>query len=114
MRLTTESGGLIAERVTTARGPVSRLVGLIGRRELPTGEALMIQGCAWVHTLFLRFPIDVVYVDRDMRIIRIDRHLRPWSIGCPCGGTSSVIEIAGGTATDIGLAEGDFLRLSSE
>lgn len=57
-----------------------RAKGLIGRRSLPCGEGLLIERCNAIHTFFMKFPIDAVFLDRHGRVVRIVRAIRPWRL----------------------------------
>ncbi len=74
-RETVEIGGVTAE---VARTLWARIRGLIGRRGLPAGEGLLILRCNAIHTFFMRFPIDATFYDREGRVVRIVRGIRPW------------------------------------
>ena len=74
-RETVEIGGVKAE---VARTLWARIRGLIGRRGLPAGEGLLIERCNAIHTFFMRFPIDATFYDREGRVVRIVRGIRPW------------------------------------
>ena len=74
---TVEIGGVTAE---VARGLWERLRGLIGRRDLPPGRGLLILRCNAIHTFFMRFPIDAVFYDRQDRVVRTVRNIRPWRL----------------------------------
>src|SRR5450432_3251483 len=67
------STGEIIARIECASNWFSQGIGLLGRSELPAGEGLWLPGVASVHTFFMRFPIDLLFLDRDMRAIRIER-----------------------------------------
>ncbi len=83
----------------------SRLVGLIGRRSLDPGVGLWLRPCDAVHTVGLRFEIDVVFVDAAGRVKRVDECVRPWRVRI-CLGAHSVVELAAGEARRLGLATG--------
>jgi len=108
MRIVTTRGTVIAESVESARGLIRRLIGLIGRRQLACGSGLLIHGCSRIHTLFMRFPIDVVYLDRALRVLRVDSEVVPWRVLPRCVGAFYVIELPGGEAR---VAKGEALRL---
>jgi len=55
-----------------------RTRGLIGRRDLPRGKGMLILRCNAIHTLFMRFPIDATFLDRNDRVVRVVRGIRPW------------------------------------
>ncbi|MBQ6341475.1 MAG: DUF192 domain-containing protein [Kiritimatiellae bacterium] len=74
---TVEIGGVTAE---VARSFGERLRGLIGRRDLPPGRGLLILRCNAIHTFFMRFPIDAVFYDRQDRVVRTVRNIRPWRL----------------------------------
>lgn len=94
-RVEREDGGAVCERCAVATSPRARLRGLLGRRWLPAGEGLLLGPCASVHTCFLRFPIDVVFLDRDGRVLRVVEHLRPWRL-TGHRGARSVLELSAG------------------
>ncbi len=85
----------------------SRLKGLIGRRTLAPGEGLLIRPSRGVHMWFMRFPIDVLYVDREGRVVDVDEHLRPWRIGRPRLRAHFVVELPAGTVAATGTQPGD-------
>ena len=58
----------------------SRLMGLMFRRDLPAGKGLLITRCRAIHTLFMRFPIDAVFLDGDGDIVRIVQGIHPWRL----------------------------------
>ncbi len=55
-----------------------RARGLIGKRDLPPGEGLLILRCNAIHTFFMRFAIDATFLDRDDRVVKVVRNIRPW------------------------------------
>jgi uncharacterized protein len=75
--------------IVTARG-LRRLTGLIGRRD--RGLALHLPRCRSVHTFGMRFPLDLVWIDRRGEVVRIDRAVRPCRVRS-CRRARSVIEI---------------------
>ncbi len=88
----------------------SRFLGLMGRRTLAEGEGLIIVPTNAIHCFFMRFPIDVVYADRQHRVVAIDHDLKPWRIGKPRRAAHYVIELPSGRATAMNVEEGDRLR----
>jgi len=71
-------GGDIAERVEVASNPWSRFWGLMGRRGLDPGHGLLIKPCSSIHMFFMRFPIDVVFLDRDNVVVKVVHGIKPW------------------------------------
>jgi uncharacterized protein len=100
----------LCDRCRVARTHRARLRGLLGRRELGPGEGLLLPSTWSVHTLLMRFPIDVVFLDRDMRVLSIRGGLRPWRASFHRG-ASGVLELAGGECERVGLVEGDAVRI---
>jgi uncharacterized membrane protein (UPF0127 family) len=82
--------------------------GLLGRRDLPRGEGILLRPAASVHTFFMRFPIDVVFLDRDDVVVGIEPHLRPWRTAGRRG-AKAVLELAAGESERRGLVVGDAL-----
>ena len=58
----------------------ARARGLIGRRSLAPGTGLLIPRCNAIHTFFMRFPIDAAFLDRDNRVVKVVRNIRPWRL----------------------------------
>ena len=104
------TGEPIATHVATAQNYWSRFRGLMLRRQLAPGEALDIRGDGSIHMMFMRFPIDAVFYDADLRVTRVARGVRPW-VGLAFGGrgTKGVIELAAGAAE--GVEPGHQLRI---
>jgi uncharacterized membrane protein (UPF0127 family) len=106
-------GTQLASEAQRARGFVPRLVGLLGRSSLREEEALVLDPCSSVHTAFMRFPIDVVYVDRAGQVIKVVSHLKPFRMSGVLRGRCSVIELPSGTIASTGTAPGDQLSFES-
>ena len=103
-------GRVVCERCTVADGFVSRLLGLLGRRELARGEGLLLSPSSSVHSAFMRFTVDVVFLDRGLRIVRVRPHLRPWRLAASRG-ARHVLELPAGEAQARALRVGDSLAL---
>lgn len=71
VRVELESGEVVCERCLVAKTPWRRMRGLIGRAELPRGEGILLKPCGSIHTFFMRFPIDVVFCDRELRVLAV-------------------------------------------
>jgi len=103
-------GTLVAGRLLTAFDSASRKRGLLGRDGLPDDCALVIAPCSGVHTFFMRFPIDVLFVSRDGRVRKTRRAMAPWRIAVAVGGFA-VIEAPAGTIERTGSSPGDRVAL---
>ena len=89
----------------------TRMRGLLGRRGLGRGQGLFIEPTWSVHTWFMRFPIDVVFLDRDLTVLRIRKHLGPWRAAARFR-ARSVLELAAGECDRLRLEVGDRLDFS--
>lgn len=88
-----------------------RFLGLMWRKNMPLDYCLMIQPCNQVHMMNMRFPIDVIYLDKNHIVIDIDRDLQPWKIGRKRSAAKGVLECHAGY-TDDRLTMGDQLIIS--
>ena len=108
--LTTSDGAIVCERCSIAASPFTRLRGLLGRSSLPSGEGILLRPASSVHTGFMRFAIDVVFLDRDLSVVRVVRRLRPWRAAYRRRATA-VLELAAGESERRGIRVGDRLSL---
>jgi uncharacterized membrane protein (UPF0127 family) len=93
-----------------ARTSWSRFVGLMGRQDLPAGRGLWIEPCNSIHMFFMRFAIDVLFLDRGGRVKRVLLRLRPWRVSPIVFGARTVVELPAGTLADRSL-QGKVVRL---
>jgi uncharacterized protein len=110
-RVETGEGREVAARVEVAGSFLRRGLGLMFRRELPPGHGLMITPCNSIHMFFMRFPLDVAFVDRDGRVLRILHGIRPWRVSSIVRGARSALELPAGTLAAAGVEPGTVLRL---
>ncbi|MEQ6375428.1 DUF192 domain-containing protein [Bacillaceae bacterium S4-13-56] len=110
MLLYGEDRSIVVKKVRTAYDFIHRLKGLMLDRDLPEDEALHIRPCRSVHTCFMRFPIDVVYVDDNLRIIAIEEHMGPFRFGRSRSDATSVFEFQAGIVQKKELAVGQTLQ----
>ncbi|MGZ8697870.1 MAG: DUF192 domain-containing protein [Gaiellaceae bacterium] len=103
-----ENGDVVCDRCVVADSPASRMRGLLGRSELRPGEGLLLRPASSIHTWFMRFPIDAVFLDRDLRVVGISDDLRPWR-ATGRRGAKAVLELPAGETGRRGLALGDLL-----
>jgi uncharacterized membrane protein (UPF0127 family) len=103
---------VLAHRVEIADHGATRRKGLLGRDSLPAGEGLWIVPCESVHTFGMRFPIDLVYLDRNKKVKKIRNGVPPWRLSA-CLSAHSVVELASGTVQMTQTKPGDKLEFSS-
>jgi uncharacterized membrane protein (UPF0127 family) len=89
----------------------TRLRGLLGRRELDPGEGLLLRPANSVHTAFMRFAIDVVFLDQDLMVLDVVEGVPPWRVKARRG-ARAVLELRAGEAGRQGIRVGDALRLT--
>jgi hypothetical protein len=105
------SGSLLAERLRVADTHWTRLRGLLGTRSLPDGDGLWIRPCRQVHMFWMRYAIDVVFLDDARRVVGLAPDLRPWRISPLVKPATSVLELPAGTIGRTGLREGQTLTI---
>jgi uncharacterized membrane protein (UPF0127 family) len=105
------SGALLAGVIETAFDSATRRRGLLGREDLPEGQALVLAPCNAVHTFRMRFPIDVLFVGRDGRITKIVERLGAWRMAASLSAFAT-IELRAGAADNRDLVVGDRLVVS--
>jgi uncharacterized protein len=102
----------VCERCELADNPLKRLRGLLGRGGLEPGEGVLLRPARAIHTCFMRFPIDAVFVDRELVVVAMSQRLRPWRFARGKG-AHSVVELRAGECGRLGVVEGDRLLLSA-
>lgn len=90
------TGKTLASRVEKADDSVSRNKGLLGRESMGAQEGLWIVPCPMIHTLFMKFPIDVVFLTRELKVARVLENLKPWRLSPWVPSARSVLELKGG------------------
>ena len=102
-----DRGVELAGRVGVADSILTRMKGLLGKKSLPEGEALWLRPCNSVHTFGMRFPIDVIFLDRHQRVVALFRDLRPNRLTIPSFSASSALELPAGTIGRAAVSIGD-------
>lgn len=100
---------VLASRCAYAETMRARMIGLLNHASLGPGEAMMITACNQVHTLFMRFSIDAVFLSADFKILAI-KELPPWRVSWFVWKGKNVLELPMGTARTLGLNVGDQLE----
>ena len=102
----------IASDVNLALTRAERRKGLLGRDSLDPSAALVISPCSSIHTMFMRFPIDVIFLDRDNRVVKVITAMKPWRTALGGRGAQSALELEAGALEANGLQPGDVIALS--
>jgi uncharacterized protein len=106
LTLRREDGRVVAESVIVADSTMRRLRGLLGKRDLPSGHGVLLRPAWSIHSAFMRFPIDVVFLDADQIVIKIVPNLTPFKTAS-CRGAREIVELRAGECERRGLALGD-------
>lgn len=101
--INTATDTVVAHQVELANTFGQRLRGLMCRREMPTGSAMLLYPCNAVHTCFMRFAIDVVFLDRDGKVLEIVHNLSPFRYAGPVKESIMVVELPTGEAATAGI-----------
>jgi uncharacterized protein len=109
-RVRTASGTLVCERCEIAGSAFARMRGLLGRSGLEPGAGMLIDPAPSVHMFFMRFPIDVVFLDRDRKVVGVRHNLRPWRVA-GARHASAALELPAGAAAAARVEPGDELVL---
>jgi uncharacterized protein len=103
-------GSVVCERCRIADNFFTRMRGLLGARRLADDECLLIRPAGSIHMFFMRFPIDALFLDRDLRVLAISADLQPWRVAGQRG-ARVVVEMAAGQASKRGVQVGEQLVL---
>jgi uncharacterized protein len=107
-----EDGTVVCARCVVADSAWTRSKGLLGRVSLDEDEGILLRPAGSIHMFFMRFPIDAVFLDRDLRVLRIAADVRPWRMASKRG-AKAVLELPAGRCARVGLREGDRLVLET-
>jgi uncharacterized protein len=103
-------GGSVCEHCGIAETPLTRLRGLLGKTRLRSGEGLLIRQTSAVHTFFMRFPIDVVFLDQELVVVDVEADLQPWRVAGRRG-AKAVLELPAGESRRQRIRPGERMRL---
>jgi uncharacterized membrane protein (UPF0127 family) len=111
-RITAEgSVFLISSDIKEADSFIRKLFGLVFSAPLKEGEGLLIDNCSSVHTFWMRYPIDVLFLDSDNRAIRFFENLKPFRVTPFIKGAARTVELKSGSVRACSLKTGDCLKL---
>ena len=103
-------GTVLATQLEKAHTGATRRKGLLGRECLLPGQGLWIAPCESVHTFFMRFPIDLVYLDRKLQVKKVRHRVGAWRLSA-CFSARSVLELPAGTALATRTERGDRVEI---
>lgn len=103
----------IADSTKVADNFILRSVGLLSKKSFSQGEALVIKPCCSVHTFFMRFAIDVLFVNKKNEVIALYKNVQPWRV-LPIHPTSFyVVELPAGTVSNKNISKGDLIQINN-
>jgi uncharacterized membrane protein (UPF0127 family) len=113
VRVTNQTQGtLIAERVRVARGLIEVVLGLHLLPQLQPGEGLLLPGATMIDTTFMRYAIDLVFIDRSKRVTRLVSGMQPWRMVVGARGGRDCLELAAGALQGTNTQPGDQLEMT--
>jgi uncharacterized protein len=110
--VTTSGGSVVCDSCLIAESAWLRTKGLLGRRDLPDGEGILLRPASSIHMAFMRFPIDAVFLAKDLTVLKVVRNLLPWRMASRFR-AHSVLELPAGTCERAGVREGDRLTIGA-
>ena len=103
--LANDDGNVVCEDCLLAETSFARMRGLLGRSGLSSGEGMLLRPASSIHTAFMRFAIDAVFLDREDRVLKVAAEVAPWRMAA-CRGARAVLELRAGEAKRRGLRPG--------
>ncbi len=104
-------GNVVADHLEVADTPRARRRGLLGRTSMRPGEGLLLTPCRSIHTIGMKFPIDVVFLDKGMKVVGLAKNLRPGVLHKTCLRARATLELPSGTIEARHLEIGDQLKI---
>lgn len=105
---------IITDNAQRADNFFTRFKGLMFVKEIEDNYALHITPCNQIHMLNMRFALDVIYLDQDGRVVRVDENVQPGKICKTVRNAKSVIEMKASAAAKLGINQGDVLEITVE
>jgi len=104
---------ILASNCLIAKNPLTRMIGLLGRKGLKSGEGLVLKPCNSIHSLFMNFPIDVLFIDRNNKVVEVIQGFKPWRFSPLYWRSHLVIELPCGIVKTSKTLPGDIVTMSS-
>lgn len=108
------NGSILADKIEVADNFKKRLKGLIGRPGLNHGEAFVLLPCKSIHTCFMNFPIDVLFIDKEGRVLRTLEHVKPFKFSPIVSRSYLVVELPAGCIAATGTAAGHQMQITAK
>ena len=101
-------GNVVCDRTEVAANMLKRMRGLLGRKGLDQGAGMLFRGESSIHSAFMRFDFDAVFMDRELKVVKLAPHIGPWR-AISARKARNVLEIAAGEIDRLGIQVGDQL-----
>ncbi len=105
------NGKVLANNVEIAGNFTKRLKGLLGRTGLNRGESMILYPCSSIHTYFMNFPIDVLFINRDAVVLKTIENMKPYKISPLIKESYMVVELPAGCLSATGTTAGHHLEI---
>ena len=109
----TTRGTIVATRAKLASSYVDRFFGLMGRKGVPEGGGILLTKSSSIHSWFMRFRFDAIYLDSDGRVVKVVHAMRPWWFSFGGKGAKDTLELAAGAAAASATEAGDQLEFGA-
>jgi len=108
--INSKNNKILAENIKLADNPIKRIIGLLGRNSLDNGEGLHIVPCSSIHSFFMKFKFDAVFIDKKNKVVYLIPDMPAWQVSKLCFSAHSVVELPSGVIKETDTAIGDFLE----
>ncbi|MBQ4493714.1 MAG: DUF192 domain-containing protein [Elusimicrobiaceae bacterium] len=105
-----KTGKIIASDLEMKASFLGRLIGLLGKKSLKEGQGIVLKPCSQIHTCFMRFNIDAVFISKDFKVLKIIKDMRSWHFSPIVLKSLYTLEVAAGAIKD--LSEGDYIKFT--
>lgn len=102
---------IISSNLKIADNFLDRLLGLIPKKKIEGDECLLITRCPMIHTCFMKFSIDVAFLNRDMKVLSIEKEIAPWRFSKYYKNAFYCLEFSSGFINDKVLSKGDIIDI---
>lgn len=109
--INSRTGKVIVADLEIANDPLSRMIGLLGRTGLDAGKGLLITACNSIHMFFMKFPIDVVYLSKDLKVLKLKENLKEFKLDNGPSGTYQTLELKASYLREIDVKVGDIVQI---
>lgn len=108
-----KTNAILISQLCVAEKFNDRLQGLLGTKDLSSQQGIWIHRCNSIHTFFMNYPIDCIFINEDMVVQKIYKNIPPWRMTFPVWKANSVIEVKAGVSENLGILEGDQLYVGT-